>query len=52
MPAGEMLSVLQAPISINSKITILTNYGYDREIASLLVDKQIEGDEPSTEKID
>lgn len=52
MPASEMLAVLNAPISINSKITILTNYGYDREIASLLVDKQIEGDEPSTEKID
>jgi len=55
MPVGDMLSLLSSPISTNSKINILVNYGYDRDTALLMVDNQISTEsetEPTTEKID
>lgn len=52
IPPGEMIAILTAPISQNAKISMLVGYGYDRDVASLLVDKKTEGDEPTTENID
>jgi len=52
IPPSEMIAILTAPISQNAKISMLVGYGYDRDVASLLVDKKTEGDEPTTENID
>lgn len=54
MPPAEMLSILTSTISTNAKISMLVNYGYDRDTAQLLVDNKNDtiGDEPTTEIID
>jgi hypothetical protein len=52
IPPSEMIAILTAPITQNAKISMLVGYGYDRDVASLLVDKKTEGDEPTTENID